>query len=91
MQLRRGSVCNKVTSIECDDTLAEHLVLPKIKIKEIWRHFGFEKEGGPKDLNNPTCKHCHKKVPAKGSNTCTLNYGKKHPTSIYAAFAPAGL
>lgn len=72
--------------------MAEHLILPKTKTKPIWQHFGFEKDekGEPKNLDEPTCKHCLKKVPAKGGNTSNLNnhLQKKH-AAIAAKMGPA--
>ena len=74
--------------------MADNLILPASKTREIWKHFGFEKDndsGEPKNINYPKCRHCLKKVSASGGNTSNLHtHLKKNHPSIAAALGPAG-
>ena len=87
-----GGVVITSLSEQRKDTMAEDLILPKTKTKPVWQHFGFEKndKGEPKNLDEPICKICLKKVPAKGGNTSNLYaHLQKYHAAIAAKMGPA--
>ena len=58
----------------------------------IWSYFGFvpDKDGKPKDLQNPVCKKCRSTVVTKGSNTTNLlQHLKLHHPVIYKSIKEA--
>ena len=68
------------------------LVSKSTKNAPIWQHFGFEADdkGEPKNADEATCKHCRRKIKAKGGNTSNLHaHLRKHHASEAAKMGPA--
>ena len=79
---------------ECDDgsSRQEYVLTKPHTTSKVWAHFGLkgDKDGLPElaETEKPICRHCHKAVSAKQSNTTNLftHLQDNHP-EIYTEFA----